>query len=122
MIKDQLSGAHQGVGPFAQPLALVIPKQHHTSITTVPAEYQAAMIQVGTKVAQAIVREIDGHGFNLHLANGHVAGQVVSHAHLHLIPRKGNDGFSWGWRTLKYESEEHAPELATAIKKRLNLN
>ncbi len=117
--EDELVIAFMDIAPINFGHALVIPKQHHNSITTVPAEYQAAMMQVGTKIAQAIVREVDGDGFNLHLANGQVAGQVVPHAHLHIIPRKGTDGFNWGWRTLPYETESHAKELAEAIIKRI---
>lgn len=51
----------------------------------------------------ALKRELDFEAFNLHLADGTAAGQVVMHAHLHVIPRGVEDGFHWNWRQLRYE-------------------
>lgn len=55
-----------------------------------------------------------------HLADGTAAGQVVMHAHLHVIPRGVEDGFHWNWRQLRYADGE-MEKVRDGIVKRLNL-
>ena len=45
------------------------------------------------KVTLKLMKEESAEGFNFH-ANGYeVAGQQVPHAHIHILPRKKDDGF-----------------------------
>ena len=107
------------IAPINLGHSLVIPIEHHTSITTVPSKILARMMNVAPWIAQAIVREVDGDGFNLHLSNGQCAGQIVPHTHLHIIPRSPTDGFTWGWRSKKYVNEDEKRQLAHNLAKRL---
>ena len=66
-------------------------------------------------------RHLDCDAFNLHLADGSAAGQVVMHAHLHVIPRGVEDGFRWNWRQLKYQDGE-ASEIAEKIIAKLKVD
>ena len=75
-------------------------------------------VKVGSQIGIALRRECDYDAFNLHLADGTAAGQVVNHAHLHVVPRGVEDGFYWNWRQLKYEDGE-AQAIADKIKERL---
>jgi histidine triad (HIT) family protein len=77
------------------------------------------MFHIGSRIGIAMKRELDIDGYNLHLADGTAAGQVVMHAHLHVIPRGVEDGFRWNWRQLQYAEGEMA-EYAHKITKRLN--
>ena len=54
-------------------------------------------------------------------ADGLAAGQVVMHAHLHVVPRGVEDDFHWNWRQLAYPEGKMA-EIAEATAKRLKLN
>lgn len=119
LFEDDLTFCFLDIAPITLGHALLIPKEHHTSITTVPALFLQRMLEVAPRIAQAIVRVVDGDGFNLHLANGACAGQVVPHAHLHIIPRSPTDGFSWGWRSLQYGSDLQKEELAQKVIARL---
>ncbi len=56
--------------------------------------------------------------FNILNNTGEAAGQVVQHVHLHVIPRRPDDGFDLGWRRLEY-GEEELEELRRAIARRL---
>ena len=108
------------IAPINPGHSLLIPVEHHTSITTVPVDTLAKMMNVAPRIAQAIVREVEGDGFNLHLSNGQCAGQIVPHAHLHIIPRSPTDGFAWGWRSKQYEDEDEKRDLVRRVIKRLS--
>lgn len=118
--EDELVYAFFDIAPLNPGHTLIIPKEHHNSLTTVGDEYLARMMQVAPKLGQALSRAIDGDGFNLHLSNGQCAGQVVPHAHLHVVPRTPTDGFSWGFRTGSYESDEQRDALAADVILRLS--
>ena len=98
LFEDDLVVSFLDIAPINFGHALVIPKEHHQSLTTASELVQGRMMAVASKIGIALQRELDADGFNLHLANGTCAGQVIGHTHLHVIPRFPTDGFSWGWR------------------------
>lgn len=104
--EDELVYAFLDIAPINFGHTLVIPKEHHTSIATVPEATAGRMLLTGSRLGVAMRRALQADGFNLHLSDGTVAGQVVMHAHLHVVPRWTDDGFHWNWRQLKYETEE----------------
>ena len=50
------------------------------------------MSQVSRKVAKALLQVLKAQGFNLGMNNFEAAGQIVFHAHIHVIPRYFGDG------------------------------
>ena len=50
------------------------------------------MGQVSRRVAQALRATLYAQGFNIGMNNFEAAGQVVFHAHIHVIPRYFYDG------------------------------
>ena len=116
LFEDDLVVSFLDIAPINPGHALVIPREHHSSITTVPEAVHGRMLQVASKLGVAMQRELEADGFNLHLANGTCAGQVVHHTHLHVIPRYPTDGFSWGWRA---DAEEIGHNLSARLAKLL---
>ena len=100
------------IAPINKGHTLVIPKSHHGSITTLSDDEWMNMMKVASKIGRSLMKACDYDGFNLHLANGNCAGQVVDHAHLHVIPRIGTDGFHWNWRSQKYADGEQQEIIA----------
>ncbi|MBU8901297.1 MAG: HIT family protein, partial [Victivallales bacterium] len=88
--------------------------------SSIPEDVAGRMFHVGSRIGVALRRGLDYDGFNLHLADGTCAGQVVMHAHLHIVPRGVEDGFHWNWRHLKYADNE-ALESAEKIIAKLKL-
>lgn len=109
------------IAPINKGHTLVIPKTHNSSITTPSDDELLNMMKVASQIGRSLMKGCDYDGFNLHLANGNCAGQVVDHAHLHVIPRIGTDGFNWNWRSQKYEDGEKQ-ELIEKMHKRLKLD
>lgn len=116
--EDELVFAFLDLGPINFGHALVIPKEHHESSSTIPENVAGRMFKVASRIGVALKRKLDYDAFNLHLADGTAAGQVVMHAHLHVVPRGVEDGFRWNWRQLKYP-ENKMQEIAAEISPRI---
>lgn len=119
--EDELVLAFLDLGPINYGHVLVIPKEHHESSSTIPEATAGRMFHVGSRIGVALKRQEEYDAFNLHLADGSAAGQVVMHAHLHVIPRGVEDGFRWNWRQLKYSDGQMA-EMAQKIKSKLKMD
>ena len=118
--EDDLVLAFMDISPINKGHILIIPKEHHHAASSIPEDVGGRMFHIGSRIGVALRRGLDYEGFNLHLADGTCAGQVVMHAHLHVIPRGVEDGFHWNWRHLKYEDNE-AQEAAEKIKAKLKI-
>ncbi len=92
---------------------LVIPKKHFENIHDTPDELVAKMTVVAKKIAGAIQKNLGAEGVNIGMNNGAVAGQVVFHAHVHVMPRYGKDSFKlWaGKESAQNEREKTAKKL-----------
>ena len=98
--------------------ALVIPKKHSTDIFTIEEEIWVAVQKTVRKVAHAIETALAPAGMNIHMNNRAPAGQLVFHTHVHLIPRRTDDGLEhWHGGTIKKEVEN---EIAAKIRAELN--
>jgi len=80
------------IAPVHYGHTLVIPKTHHETLLDLPDELWLDMGQACRRVAQALRQVLYARGFNIGINNFEAAGQVVFHAHLHVIPRHRGDG------------------------------
>jgi histidine triad (HIT) family protein len=119
--EDDLVYAFLDIAPINKGHTLVIPKEHHVSCSTIPEDIAGRMMKTAGKIGIAMKRALDADGFNLHLADGQCAGQVVMHAHIHVVPRDVEDGFHWNWRQQQYESDEERDATAESISSRLKI-
>ena len=119
--EDELVFAFLDLGPINFGHALVIPKEHHESSSTIPENVAGRMFKVASRIGVALKRKLDYDAFNLHLADGTAAGQVVMHAHLHVVPRGVDDDFRWNWRQLTYADGE-AAAMAEKVMAKFKLN
>lgn len=71
---------------------LVIPRQHVETIFDIEPALAADVMALGVRVAQASKAAFDAPGLNLWQSNGAVGGQEVPHFHLHVQPRRVDDG------------------------------
>ncbi|MHA1989897.1 MAG: HIT family protein [Candidatus Hodarchaeales archaeon] len=106
------------IQPINKGHALIIPKLHADKIEDIPEEIYLKMHSVGKDILKKIKTNIpETTAFNVFIANGADAGQDVFHSHLHIIPRKPNDGL-----IIKYDfgdplSIEDRNEIAKEILK-----
>ncbi len=95
---------------------LVIPKKHYENIHDTPDETFAKMSVAAKKVADAILK-LGAKGVNIGMNNGKEAGQIIFHAHVHVMPRYGKDKFSL-WVGKEYEGNERE-EIAQKVRQNL---
>ena len=85
---------------------LVVPKKHAETLMEMSDEDLISTVRVAKKVAMALSLSFGNGSFNIVMNNGKEAGQVVNHAHMHLIPRFQKDRLRIKWSHLKYEGNE----------------
>ena len=95
---------------------LIVPKSHYESLLEMPEEDLKNMISAAKKVAKALSLSIGSSSYNLVMNNGKEAGQVVNHAHMHIIPRFKDDRLRIKWSHKKYQGNE-MKETQEKIKK-----
>lgn len=88
--------AIKDVNPKTKGHSLVIPKKHYETLLDVPASLLGEFLGIGKKLALKLLDEEKAEGFNLIMNNYEVAGQLVPHVHLHVLPRTKGDGFGMG--------------------------
>ncbi len=77
--------------PVAKGHTLVIPKKHHVTLLDIPNNMGVELVNLCKTVASDFLDKKLGDAFNVVMNNLSPAGQVVPHAHIHLIPRKEGD-------------------------------
>ena len=97
LFENDLVMAFLDIRPVNVGHSLVIPKIHVETIDQLESEeIYNSLFNVGKKVHNMLKNKLpDVTGFNYLIANGVDAGQEVFHVHLHIIPRKPNDGFGY---------------------------
>lgn len=119
--RDPLVTAFMDRYPVTRGHLLVVPNAHFPSLASLDAQYAAQMMAAARRAAAALREsDLEVEGVNLHLADGHAAGQSVFHCHLHVIPRYSGDGFGlrrpFGRdRTTRSELEAVAEMLRPAL-------
>jgi histidine triad (HIT) family protein len=92
--------------PASKGHCLVIPKKHAVQLDEMDDDDLTATILAAKKVAKALSLSFGNAAFNVVMNNGKDAGQVVNHAHIHLIPRFKKDRLRIKWSHLEYEEGE----------------
>lgn len=71
---------------------LVVPRRHAPDLYMLTPDEAAAAMRMAQRVAQALRAAFDPPGLNLWQSNGWAGGQEVFHFHLHVQPRRVDDG------------------------------
>ena len=71
---------------------LVVPKEHCKNLLDMPERMIEKTFVAAKKIAHAVKKGTNAEGINVGMNNDPASGQVVFHAHIHIIPRYNNDG------------------------------
>ena len=72
---------------------MIVPIRHVASVFELSAEEQSDIWHLVDQVRTQRANTLHPDGFNIGLNDGPAAGQTISHAHVHVIPRfKGDVG------------------------------
>ena len=84
------------IRPFTRGHTLVIPKRHSVDLTDTPAPTLSSMLQIGQRIARAArASGLGATATNVAINDGKAAFQSVFHIHLHVVPRRDGDKFSF---------------------------
>jgi histidine triad (HIT) family protein len=78
--------------PLAAGHTLVIPKLHYAKTQEMTKQDATAVFEMMWKVAGAVEAGSQVNASTIAIHNGTEAGQEVPHVHVHIVPRKREDG------------------------------
>lgn len=94
---------------------LVVPKIHCNGLLDCDPAVLPKWILTTQKIALAMQRGLKLEGFNLEENDGRVAGQLIQHLHMHIVPRRADDGLKH-WPGKAYATTEEAETVAKTIR------
>jgi histidine triad (HIT) family protein len=95
--------------------SLVVPREHHETITDMESMSVGKMFSIVPKIAKAILDATGADAFSVGQNNGRAAKQIIPHVHVHIIPRYNHKGTIWTKRSI--EDDVELTKLAEKIKK-----
>ncbi len=90
--EDQETMAFLDINPCSQGHLLVIPKKHYQNLNEIPKEKLNSLFETVQKMTHLLEKKLEVSSFNIGWNHGQAAGQVINHLHIHIIPRKKDDG------------------------------
>ena len=87
--------AFMDIQPVNEGHTLLVPTAHAPNIADLDDTTTAHLFALARRITRALYKTLECDGVNWIVADGEAAGQEVFHFHLHLIPRRHNDGFGF---------------------------
>lgn len=91
LFENELAYAKPDKYPVNPGHLLIIPKRHVADFFLTTEEEKVALLSLLDKAKQFLDGKHAPAGYNVGINVGEVAGQTISHVHLHLIPRYQDD-------------------------------
>lgn len=107
------------INPLADGHTLLIPKEHFTTVTDMTPEIAGRLFAHLPTLVKALRAATGTSDCNVLQNNGPVAGQVVGHMHIHIIPRAERDDLGYRWKAGSYPAGR-AETLRNNIRAALN--
>jgi histidine triad (HIT) family protein len=80
--------AFMDINPISEGHLLLVTREHYPSTLDVPDKILSRALPLAKKLAKAALIGVGLDDFNLIVNNGPLAGQLVPHWHMHVIPRR----------------------------------
>ena len=80
------------IKPKADGHTLIIPKKHYRTILDMPSSLACEATDAIKEIILNLIKNKKVDGFNIIVNGDKAGGQLVMHAHIHVIPRKEGDG------------------------------
>lgn len=93
---------------------LIVPRSHYENVLDIPDNLGTDFFRATRRLAQAMRRALGCEGISTRQHNGPAGDQDVWHFHLHVFPRRANDGL-YGGPKVRYTTEERL-ELASRLR------
>lgn len=108
------------IAPATPGHVLVLPKAHYPTLLDLPESLDGLLLAAVKRVGRGVMAATEATGVNVIVNTFASAGQMVFHAHFHVIPRISGDGLS-PWPGKPYDSNETMQRLAEEVRRRINV-
>lgn len=112
--EDNHSFAFLDINPINPGHTLLVPKKHSENLYETSDETLRELAPVIKRLAVAVKKAVSADGINIGMNNDPAAGQLIFHAHIHIIPRHSEDGFRH-WRGKRAYKDGEINQVAQKI-------
>ncbi len=92
IFENEVCLAFTPLKPVTDGHVLVVPKDHFENILDIDDKILKEVVITSKKISSDMIRENKATGVNILHASGKDAQQSVFHFHLHIVPRRPDDG------------------------------
>jgi histidine triad (HIT) family protein len=96
--EDDQATAFLDINPISDGHTLVIPKPHFVNVYDIPPDLLCHITSVAQRLIIQYRKALNVEAVNMLHSAGRAARQDVFHYHLHIIPRRADDGLHLGYR------------------------
>ena len=112
---DDATVAFLDLRPVFPGHVLLVPRDHHKTLTDLPPALVAPLFDAARRLAGAVEAAMDAHGTFVAMNNR--VSQSVPHLHVHVVPRRRKDGLrGFFWPRQRYAGEEEMAVTAARIR------
>jgi histidine triad (HIT) family protein len=102
------------VRPLFPGHCLLVPREHHETLTDLPEADVGPLFATARRLAGAVEAAMGAQGTFVAMNNR--VSQSVPHLHVHVVPRTKGDGLrGFFWPRTRYDGDDHAAEVAARI-------
>ena len=119
VLDDEVAMAFLDVRPLFPGHTLVVPREHHVTLTDLPVEQVAPFFERVQRVTRAV--EVGMEATGSFVAMNNIVSQSVPHLHVHVVPRNRKDGLKgFFWPRARYSDDAEAADVATRLRSTLD--
>ena len=90
--KDEHTVAFLDITPLADGHTVIVPRRHVATIEELSRDEAAALFHTVQRLAGPIRTALGAEGSTIGINNGAATGQTIPHVHVHIVPRRSDDG------------------------------
>lgn len=103
--EDNDNIAFLDINPASPGHVLVVPKKHFANMHDIDDANMQKLSVAVKKVNDIVKNNLNAEATNIFVNNGRLAGQIVDHVHVHIIPRYKGDGIELHFP--RYKTDEN---------------
>lgn len=118
VLDEERAAAFLDARPVFPGHVLVVPREHHETLLTLPADLVPVVFGATQRVARAVQAGLEVPG--TFVAVNNTVSQSVAHLHVHVVPRRFKDGLrGFFWPRQRYTDDAEMEAYAVRIREGL---
>src|SRR6185436_5323601 len=90
--KDEHAVAFLDIAPLADGHTVIVPRRHVAMVEELNPDDTRGLFAMVQRLAGPVREALGGAGTTIGINDGAVTGQTIPHVHVHIVPRRSNDG------------------------------